>query len=181
MINNAILKLINFFTFGYGVKKIHNQKNVELILDGASKVDHVSVEDNVVVHGTATLNKVFVGKTLFIHGSLSATDSTMQRLESNGYTVLKNCQIDETIIAQGFTQLTDCKTATIKIKGSLRAKGSSLQSILIQKSWPGKHVINLTDTIVQGDVIFENIIGSVVLKGNAHILGNVIGGTVKRV
>lgn len=181
MINKVILKLINFFTFGYGVKTVHNQEHTEFTLNGAGTLHEVIIHTNLLANGTATLNKVLVGQTLSVNGSLSATDSTMRKLESNGYTVLKNCQIDESICANGFIELTDCKDCTITIKGTIRAKGSTFKSILVQKAWSGKHVVDLTDTIIQGDVVFQGPLGNVVLRGNAHIFGNIIGGTVKRV
>lgn len=181
VINKIIHRLINIVTFGYGVQKVRNQENIDFIINGASELQEVTVHNNLKVNGTAILYKVLIGKKLFVNGSLSASDSTMQSLESNGCTSLKNCQVDHSIVAHGSAILSDCCACDITIKGKLFAISSRLGSICVKKAWSGRHIIDLTDTIVHGDIVFENTNGSVFLRGNAHIFGNVIGGSVERV
>lgn len=181
LLNKTLHRFIRFFTFGYGVKKIHNQENADFVINGAGELEDVTVHNNLLVNGTAILCKVLIGKKLSVNGSLSASDSSMNSLESNGCTSLKNCQIDQSIIANGSAALAECCTSDITIKGKLFASGSHLGSICVKKAWAGRHVIDLTDTVVHGNIIFENTQGSVLLRGNALIMGNVIGGNVKRV
>ncbi len=181
ILNKTLHRFINFFTFGYGVKKIRSQENLDFFINGAGELEEVVVHNDLFVNGTAILYKVLVGRKLHVNGSLSASDSSMESLESNGCTSLKNCQIDHSIIANGSAAFSDCYVSDVTIKGKLLAIGSQFKSICVKKAWSGKHVIDLTDTIVQGDIVFDGVIGSVLLRGNAHINGNVIGGNVRRI
>ena len=103
------------------------------------------------------------------------------RLQQTGYNIAGIADNFDDAINLFKKKLPDLVLLDITIKGKLCAIGSRLGSICVKKAWAGKHVINLTDTIVNGDVVFEGITGSVLLRGNAHILGNVIGGSVKRI
>jgi hypothetical protein len=126
--------------------------------------------DQLNAFGSINLMNSTVNNKTIIHGKPTITDSTIHDLTANGH---------------------DIQCTSSKILGSVLIEKSTQSDFLWSfASWinsffsssPTKklkqQILTLTDTIVHGDITFEQEGGLVILKGNSKIMGKVVNGAV---
>jgi len=166
-------------------KSTNNKKSLGVGVDqsgqaiffGLTDLHNASYE-NLTVNGLAKLKKVSVSQNLTVNGNLSASDSTIGAMHVNGLVDLNKTTV----------------SGVSKINGLLRAQSSTLNQIVIstEKAFLSDSVtktitvkktkefveqlIELNNTKVDGDILFESGKGKVVLKGSSGITGKIEGG-----
>ena len=137
-------------------------------------------------NGGATLNDVTVDHSLNCHGSLHANGSTFNQLHANGGVDLNKCKISGQASFKGSVTAQDTRfdeKVTIHSKKTVLKECTLKQSIFVGKEVKGTlepQVIELTDTVIEGDVTFEQGNGKIFLKGSSKILGKVAGGNIEQ-
>jgi len=138
--------------------------------------------DNLTINGTSKLDNILVEKKLISYGSLLVTDSIIGTMHSNGKTDLDKATIkgissvygplnaqystlDQIIIYSKKMIFSDSTTKTITVKK-------------VEES--DEPVIELYNSKVDGDVIFQGGNGKVLLDSNSKVMGKVIGGVLER-
>jgi hypothetical protein len=140
--------------------------------------------DSISVNGSVVLQNTTIRNCATVNGSLLAIDSCVKSIQVNGSATLKNSLIkagtvvngslraEESIfegtisVASEKTVLKNCETNLISIR---RIGGSQMIQILELSG----------NTVVNGDIVFEVSGGEVIITGEAKILGDIIGGTIR--
>jgi hypothetical protein len=132
------------------------------------------------ISGAGILNNVKVTKSLSARGSLRAKESTIETLKSSGSTKLEKTTIHGLCKISGSFTAASSKFAEISASATrITLSDSQTKTITIKKpSSPVEQIVDLYNTKVDGDIIFEGGNGKVLLRGNSKITGKVIGGTV---
>lgn len=137
------------------------------------------------VYGPTELHHVTIKGALNVHGPLEAHHTTIQHLEVMGPVDCAHTIIEGESILFGPL---DAKHS--KFKGALRIatnvltlKDSEVASLtLIPSNSNHKRIQRVHlhhGTVIQGDIVFEEDDGLVILHKGAKILGKVIGGVIK--
>ena len=95
-------------------------------------------------------------------------EATIEAVQVIGMLDAKACSIQGLVITTESSMLNACKVKTVMVKKSA-VEG-------VQKP----QVLELDNTVVEGDVTFEAGNGQIVLKGDARVAGAIIGGAVKK-
>lgn len=143
---------------------------------GSGTVTDLSGNGMVTVDGTTVL------KETMVNGLLKANNATFGRLQIHGSATLTKCIINDVADFKG-----SVNAASSQFKNQLdiysnlsRFIDTQIASnIHVHHTDNPKQVLHLEkNSVVSGDIIFDDGHGEVVLHGNAHVLGKVVGGKV---
>ncbi len=138
--------------------------------------------ENLNGNGMVSINGTKITGTTAVNGMLNADDAHLNAMDINGSAILFKCTVN----------------SEVKIKGALKASSSRFKSsieiysdytrlvntnvhknINIHRNYGSRQKLLLEDNSeVNGDIVFENGNGTVVLDQSSKILGNVIGGKI---
>jgi len=138
--------------------------------------------ENLNGNGMVSVSGTNITGTTAVNGMLNAEDAHLNVMDINGSAILFKCMV----------------SSDVKIKGALKASSSSFNSnidmysdytrivntkvhgnINIHRNYGSRQKLLLEDNSqVQGDIVFEQGNGIVVLDQSSKILGNVIGGKI---
>lgn len=155
------------------------------------EVDSAEANGNAMVIGT------IINGDLTVNGQLTANDAKLTSVTVNGAMTLENSRIAKNLIVRGsaFIKNSKIKGTTI-MYGHMVAEDTTFggevaisathvsltkcqtQEIHINKSKAKTETLELDNTIVDGDVIFESKKGSIIMCNDAKILGEIKGGKV---
>lgn len=141
---------INDFAIINGQLKAKKTTFSELTINGDAELDRSSVDGNLAINGSIEADSSAFNGPVLIHGHISAESS----------------QFVNTITLHGNqAEFEEC----------------SLQKLVIQKNNSNMpQTIYLEDTIVKGDIIFEQGNGIVMIDDDSKIQGSITGGTIKK-
>jgi len=173
----------------YGPVILHNQEFQVLTIYGVAKLTNV-IAEQVEVQGTATLHAV-EARNMNINGAVTAQNVKIsENIMLNGSVLLDNTQVMGSTHINGALEakksvLHDIDIATEKIV----LQDCQVGTITMKKNRPGYNflginttktqVVELDNTIVNGNIIFEEDGGVVILKNNAQIKGTVTRGVIQ--
>lgn len=143
---------------------------------GPGEVDKLSGNGTVTVNGTTVLGSTKV------NGLLTAEDGSFFSLNVNGITKLIQCVVNDTVHIKGtLTASSSTFEKTIALRSNkIHLINSKVNANLhFKHSGAIKQVAYLDDfSEVRGDIIFDDGIGEVVLRGQSKVAGQVIGGHI---
>lgn len=137
-----------------------------------------------IFNGHLTMNGTTIQDELRVNGSLEAEKILIEKIHVNGRAILKDCHVDGKTEINGY--LTAEKTefhALLALKSNkLDLIDSLTHEILIRKSGDPafKQVVNLKNTKVYGDIVFEGQNGLVVADEDSFIEGDILGGELDK-
>jgi len=136
----------------------------EVALAGASTLDSMTAAGDLEVRGDATITNSTVRGTTNVFGQLNATDCALAKVV---VAVDKDLKITLT--------RSTADNMVVKNQTGFSAFGVQLGS-------PVNAIASvvLDGTTIQGDVEFKDVVGTVELRNNAQVRGNVLGGIIKR-
>lgn len=136
----------------------------------SSEGEDVSVNGALSLHDRALRN-------LTVNGVATLNNVSLHRLTVNGPIEASQVTVTGDTIVNGPLQATGSRFDAITASTtSLRLEHSFARSITIRPSaFRQQQIVTLDDTIVEGQVIFEQGDGRVQLKGNATVKGGVVG------
>lgn len=162
----------------FGVTEEHADK---MIVNGFANLEHTSYV-SLIINGSADLEDIKVSKKLQVNGSLEAEECTLNDVSVNGSVEFENCKISGTTTINGSAKFEDCDVKKVEVASSqVKFDESKVSSITMKKHTDllgGSQKVLLDDTIVSGDVTFEQGDGTVVLEGSSKIKGKVVGGKI---
>lgn len=129
------------------------------------------------INGSGTLTNIDVTEKLIVNGSMSASESNFQALAANGSINLYKTTVNGLSEINGRLNAESCIFNRI-IVNSKRTTLSDSQTKTIHVRRPQEPVIELNNTKVDGDIIFDGGDGKVFLNGNSEITGKIVGGTL---
>jgi len=140
---------------------------------------------NLVINGKAKFDNVSITETLIINGALSATKSKIGTMLVNGKADLQQTTITGISTINGYVHAQD---SIFLDRISVRSKritlsGSTIKAITVKKpskSEPVEQIIELRNTKIDGNILFEGGNGKVLLKGNSKIIGKIDGGVIEK-
>lgn len=169
------------------VKKMQNVRiGADCNLQGTMMLDTVEVAGDVWLLGTAKITELQAERAVEFFGTTNMVKSKIAgALTVHGNIATQSCFLNDISIfvnaddAELF--FTNSTIGAVVVKKSHKAKMHWLLRVL---TWFGHNEakearIVLDGTTVLGDIKFENLMGTVVLKNGAQINGQVIGGTVQ--
>lgn len=149
--------------------------------------------------GQLRLDNVQFKGTLLVNGQLEATGSTFNDLTVNGNCALKDVKVSGPVNINGQIQIKDSQfNNTLNAYGYLTANKSSfaktitvdgktidlndstIQDILVQASFDKVQTMNLENTQIAGNVLFESGQGVIKMDDKSHIAGKVTGARVEK-
>ena len=149
-------------------------------INGMAKIQGESFEI-LTVNGAASLDDVSAQEVI-INGSLGATNLVTQKLTANGSVNLTASKIEEIAKVAGALEAYECLFNAITLLSEYAVlNNSKVKTIDVKKvSDFRKKVqqIELVNTAVEGDIVFEGGDGEVILKNGAFVQGKVIGGRI---
>lgn len=161
-----------------GLTEEHGSKT---IIHGSANLEHDSYI-SLIVHGSADLEDVKISKDLDVNGSLKAEDCTFKEVVVHGAGSFEECKISGLIRVLGSADFDDCKLKKVEItSSSTEFEECKVSEILMKKNSSilnSSQKVTLKDTVVSGDVTFEQGNGIVVLKDGAKVKGKVVGGKI---
>lgn len=187
-----------------GVANLENQNFKKLTVHGAANFEKVKASDlhvhgalnakscefeNAFISGGVNLEMCVVTAKIFINGGFHAKGSQFYDLSVVGGCSTQNCKISGKLVVAGGAMLTGCKINEFVANGNEHEfKNSDVAgSLKIEKPNGGwfwwffgkkTQEIRLIDTIVHGDIVFEQEGGIVKLSGNSKIFGTIKNGKI---
>jgi len=139
-----------------------------------------SSHDNLSINGSGNLSNVTVTGSLSSNGSLKLSESTIESLTSNGGTNLQNTIVNGPCTVRGSLYVDSSTLSTISVSSTnITFYNSKTKSIRVENtSRTIEHIVDLNNTTIDGDIVFESGNGKVLLKGDSKITGEVLGGQV---
>lgn len=168
-----------------GAAELSNITASELIARGALNAEK-SIFEKATISGSANLENCTCNQELVIHGSCNIEDSLLKKTVIYGSVNMENSKNVDIINVFGNANLDQSTIQDFESNGSKIdfTNCDVLGSIQIKKpkqGWFGsfftnkKQQVTLTDTIVHGDIIFEEDGGKIILRGKSKIHGKIIG------
>ncbi len=152
LINTTITKELSI----YGSVDLKKSNIEKLYIYGSAEIDTTTI-DKLYVYGSAEIENSTIHKRTKLYGSLKAKNSTFDVIKIKGKKAT----------------FSDCKTKTINVS-------KNTEFTLFGKSKKKKkQTIKLKNTTVNGDIIFTEEKGTVILEGNSKVTGNVTGGVIE--
>lgn len=150
-------------------------------INGGRKVHGEETLENLDFNGTVELTGTHVNGPTTVNGLLNMTRATLQKLEVNGTVESHDSRIGgETVINGLLNAFKTIFLAKISI-ASERAmfRGCNTKDILVRRTTNhnGQEVHLLDETVVAGDITFENGSGHVYMSNNSRVVGRIVGGT----
>lgn len=171
----------------YG-KAVLNRVNIseKLSVSGSvsatdSKINYISVSGKVELQKTSVSDKVSVS------GSVKASDSTIQSFSVSGKVNLRKTivsapsEISGCIIAEDSTLdkiVINAYDSSSKIIFS-DSKAKTI-NVISKPAEQKERLVELNNTKIDGDIIFEGKKGKVILRGNSEITGKIVGGAFEK-
>lgn len=137
-------------------------------------------------NGFVTLEGTTIRNTLFVNGSLDATNAQIGALHVNGNATLLGSTINGKSQVNGFLSATNTtfRSELIVSGQSVTFAGCTFNGTVIVKkpAWAfGSQVIELTEkSLCKGQIIFEGGNGKVILSKTSQILGPIKGAEVEK-
>ena len=133
-------------------------------------------------NGMVTVNGTTVLETTSVNGLLKANDASFGSLQINGTATLTQCIINALADFKGtITADSSHFKRSIEIYSTLsRFSNTKIENdIRVHHTDNPKQVIHLEkNSIVSGDIIFDDGHGQVIVRGKSNILGKVMGGEI---
>ena len=148
-----------------GFTKLNDKTFDKLQVMGDAELENVQVTNEATITGMLTAKK-FTAKQLDVTGNAKLDEATIEAVQVIGMLDAKACSIQGLVITTESSMLNTCKVKTVMVK---KVEGSEKPQVL-----------ELDNTVVEGDVTFEAGNGEIVLKGDARVAGAIIGGVVKK-
>lgn len=119
------------------------------------------------VNGDIVIDDSTVSKNLTVNGSMDADNSRFEAaVRINGMIAAESSQFSQGITVHGnHAEFEECKLHSLQIK---KPQGVALQEVYLE------------ETIVQGDIVFEQEGGVVLIDSQSKIMGSLKGGTIKQ-
>lgn len=170
---------IHFTEHHFGLIDAKKMIYDKLTCYGAASLDTVTVEGPLIVYGKLYANELKAQNTLTAYGKMVLDDSIIKGpIYAHGNLRMNNCTVTEKMSVYGKLEAKECHLPEIEFYArKLKLKSSVVKSIYAGDK-RGRKTITLIETIVEGDVLFEDGNGMVVLKKGARIKGKVTGGVV---
>lgn len=151
-----------------GVANVRNQSYDSLLVNGAANLEHVTIVQKLEVNGTCNVESCTITHA-FIKGALSVEDSTI----SGKTHVIGNANFEDSILKEVETTSRKVVFEDCKVESITMAQWDDW--------WFFKRTrkVILEDTVVSGDITFEDEGGVVILKGSSKIEGSIVGGSVQ--
>ncbi len=149
--------------------------------------------------GNLELEKVNIRGSLIVNGHLEAKDSKFNEVTINGDSEFSKVSIDGPVNVNGQIEVSEGKFAdVVLVNGHLEAKNSAfkqpitvtstkvefkkceLQDLHIQKSGNAKQKLELKETQVKGNIIFDSNEGVIEMDDKSKIGGKVTGAKVEK-
>ena len=133
-------------------------------------------------NGMVTVNGTTITDATSINGLLKANDASFGSLQINGTATLTQCIINDLADFKGtVTAISSHFKQALEIYSSLsRFSNTKIEdSIHVHHTDNPKQVIHLEkNSVVSGDIIFDDGHGEVIVRGKSSISGKVIGGEI---
>lgn len=163
----------------HGGCHINNSRLHGLAIHGGITIKDSKISDKAVVHGGAHLIHCTIDDSLSVHGSLKIKNShAINKIVVRGNIKASHCKLSD-VTAHGHEN--ELKHSTIT--GSIRIDKPHTTWSPVTWLWTlitgqkKQHII-LTDTTIDGDIIFEKEGGIVIFNGNSSVQGNIINGSI---
>lgn len=158
-----------------------------MTINGSVKLQRSSFT-SLTVNGAAQVEEVSFSKEFIVNGSLDAIDSKLQNVVVNGTASFTKCKIVGLAQVAGPADFYDCELKDVQVTNLLVTfENCKVSSIVMKKLSILQRIlglfglcqkVELNDTVVSGDVIFEQGNGIVVLTRASRVIGNIIGGKI---
>jgi hypothetical protein len=133
-------------------------------------------------NGHLTLNGTTIQDDLTVNGSLVAENVMIEEMHVNGQVTLKGTHINGLAEINGYLRAenTDIRALLSLRSSKLDLFDSLTHGIIIKQSSDPRsaQVVNLNNTQVYGDIVFEGGNGLVVADEDSSVEGEVIGGKI---
>ncbi|MDP3889255.1 MAG: hypothetical protein Q8Q25_01775 [bacterium] len=138
---------------------------------------------SVLVNGKATLKNVTISDTLSVNGALQASYSTIGTLHTNGNAYLSKTIVQGLSSISGFLQADQSTFDEISISTrNMILVNCTTKTITVKKQMPSlEQIVDLSNTTVNGDILFEGNQGKVILRGISKVTGNITGATIEKI
>ena len=150
-----------------GSRHYGNETLGVLIFNGHLTLNGTTIQDRLAVNGSLVAENVVIEK-LIVNGQVTLTGAHIEgKSEINGYLIADNTELHNLLsLSSNKLDLIDSLTQNIIIKKNI---DSRLQQ-----------VVNLKNTKVYGDIVFEGDNGVVLADEDSFVEGEVIGGTLSQ-
>ncbi len=148
-----------------GFTKLNDKTFDKLQVMGDAELENVQVTNEATITGMLTAKKL-TAKQLQVTGNAKLDEATVEGAHIMGMLDAKACTIQDLAITTESSMLNACKVKTVMVK---KVEGSEKPQVL-----------ELDNTVIEGDVTFEAGNGEIVLKGDSRVAGAIIGGAVKK-
>lgn len=128
---------------------------------GSASFKHKTVEKELTIHGTLTLNDVLAKKLITVNGTAIVSDSKLKSITVCGCLNAKN------------SSFTDVKLYTTECD---MQSSTASQITVDSKNQTKAPVIRLVDSTIHGDITFKDQQGTVIVSGKTVITGEIING-----
>lgn len=142
--------------------------------------------DSLSINGTAELTNITIYKKLQVRGRLDGTTIVVEGgLDINGSAELHDVKIKGITVSSGFLEATKSIFNDIFIATKIMQLCDCLvQSIIVKPNSTGcgqdtVQIVELTNTIVNGSITFENGNGRVIAKKDSKVIGKIVGGVLE--
>jgi hypothetical protein len=142
-----------------------------------SKINHASIR------GKLDLGKTTASDKISVSGSTNISNSTLKSFSVFGKIFLKESTVSEPSDIRGsiISERSTLDKVTInasdpETKISFFKSTTKTLTIISKNTDADEYLVELDDTTVDGDIVFEGKKGQVILKGNAKVTGKIIGG-----
>lgn len=136
--------------------------------------------NSLIGNGMVTVNGTTILGDTDVNGMLNATDGSFNKLNVNGTVSLVQCTVNETAQVKGALIASSCKFEnTLSIFSNMtRFINSKINYNLTINHTDNKEQIVYLDnhSEVNGDIIFEDKNGKVIVRGGSKVTGNIYGG-----
>jgi hypothetical protein len=155
--------------------------NVCTVEPGSVSCGKGSVDD-LSGNGMVTVNGTTVRETTSVNGLLKATDATFGSLQIHGTATLTQCIVNDLADFKGSVTASSSQFKnTLEIYSTLsRFVNTKIDSdIHVHHTDNPKQVIHLEkNSVVAGDIVFDDGEGQVIVRGKSSITGKVVGGEI---
>ena len=171
-----------------GVANLNTVQACSLKVNGALNAEQCTIKQ-ATVSGAANLQQCTINQKLTVHGGCNIKNSEVKNMTVYGGLNMKNSKSSDAIHVCGQAKLTESKIHEFESNG-LKNEFHDCDisgSIVINKpdtNWflslfqSKTQQLTLIDTVVHGDITFEQDGGKVILHGSSKIHGKIIGGTI---
>ncbi len=161
-----------------GSSHLKDTEYKKLCINGSAQLEKIQAI-RLKINGNASLEEVSVKEHLQVNGKLDAHNLICATAQINGKASLKNTTFTSSASLCGYLEAENSKLGKLTVLAAkIHLTTSSVASITVKRIPFFSHqTIELTDTVVEGDIDFYGGQGAVILRGSSVVKGTIRGGT----